>query len=76
VDDGLLIEEIHVGHDAILEFLFGRDADVAQDWRASLEKKPLDEVEPGAMRGQEGEFEAVRGLLGDPGSRWSGAVGA
>jgi hypothetical protein len=31
VDDRFLIEEIHCGHDALLEFLFGRDADVAQD---------------------------------------------
>jgi hypothetical protein len=30
VNDGLLIEEIHGGHDAILEFLFGGDANVAQ----------------------------------------------
>jgi hypothetical protein len=40
VHEGLLIEEIYCGHDAILEFLFGCDADVTQDKRASLEKKP------------------------------------
>jgi hypothetical protein len=31
VNDGLLIEVIHGGHDAILEFLFGCDADMTQD---------------------------------------------
>ena len=40
MNDGMAIEFIHGGHDAILEFLFGRDADVARTERASLEKKP------------------------------------
>jgi hypothetical protein len=31
VDDGMAVEFIHGGHDAILKFLFGRNADVAQD---------------------------------------------
>jgi hypothetical protein len=31
VNDGLLIEIVHGSHDPILEFLFGRDADVAED---------------------------------------------
>jgi hypothetical protein len=29
VNDGLSIEEVHCGHDVILEFLFGCDADVS-----------------------------------------------
>src|SRR6516164_8011832 len=33
--------------------------------RASLEKKTLNQVEPGAMRGREGEFEAMCRLLRD-----------
>jgi hypothetical protein len=33
-------------------------------------EESLDEVEPGTVRGGEGEFEAVRGLLRDPGSGW------
>jgi hypothetical protein len=48
VNDWLLIEEIHGCHDAILEFLFGCDADVAQDGAGELGKEALDEVEPGA----------------------------
>jgi hypothetical protein len=46
VNDRLPIEEIHGGHDAILEFLFGCDADVAQDGASELGKEALDKVEP------------------------------
>ena len=42
--------------------------------RASLEKEALDEVEPGAMRRREGEFEAMCGLLCDPGTGLFGDV--
>jgi hypothetical protein len=31
VNDGIAIEIIHGGDEAVLEFLFGGDADVAQD---------------------------------------------
>jgi hypothetical protein len=74
VNDGLSIEEVHCGHDAILEFLFGCDADVAQHGAGELGKETLDEVEPGAMGGREGEFEAMRGLLRDPGRGLFGDV--
>src|ERR1700747_3620167 len=40
VDNRLLIEQIHGGDDALLDFLFGGGADVAQNRAASLEKKP------------------------------------
>ena len=40
MNDGLLIEVIHGGHDAVLEFLFGCDADVAQDRAGELGEKP------------------------------------
>ena len=36
VDDGVLVEVIHGSHDAVLEFLFGCDADVAQDGAREL----------------------------------------
>jgi hypothetical protein len=49
VEDGLLIEEIDGGHDAILEFPFRRDADVAQDGAGELGEEALDEIEPGAV---------------------------
>jgi len=40
VDDGMAVEFIHGSHDAVLEFLFGCDADVAQHRAGELEKKP------------------------------------
>ncbi len=54
------------GDDALLEFLFRCDADVAQDGAGKLGKEALDEIEPGAVLGREGEFEAAGGLLGEP----------
>ena len=59
MDDGVSIEVIHGGHDAIFEFLFGCDADMAQHQRASLEKKPSTRFEPGAVLGREGQFEGA-----------------
>jgi hypothetical protein len=46
VNDGVLVEVVHGGHDAILEFLFGCDADVAKDGAGEFGKEALDEVEP------------------------------
>jgi hypothetical protein len=40
MDDGMAIESVHGRHDAILEFLFGCDADGRSTEPASLEKKP------------------------------------
>src|SRR6478672_13694461 len=40
--------------------------------RASLEKKALDEIEPGAVLGSEGELEPAPGLIGEPSSRLPG----
>src|SRR6516164_9308292 len=74
VNDGLSIEEVHCGHDAILEFLFGCDANVAQDGARELRKETFDEVEPGAMGWREGEFEAMCRLLRNPGSGLFGDV--
>ena len=75
VDDEITVEEFHGSHDAVLEFLFGRDADVAQDGAGEFGEEALDEVEPGAMLGRKGEFEPAGGcsesqafrLLGDMG---------
>jgi hypothetical protein len=44
VNDGVPVEENHGGHEAVFEFLLGRDADVAQDLRPSLEKQPSTRV--------------------------------
>ena len=51
MNDGLLIEIVHGSHDPILEFLFGRDADVAEDGAGKFREEALDEVEPGAVLG-------------------------
>ena len=59
MDDGMAVEFIHGGHDAVLEFLFGRDADVAQHRAGELGEEALDEIEPGAVLGREGKFEAA-----------------
>ena len=74
MNDGFLIEVLHGVHDAILEFLFGRDADVAQDRAGELGEEAFDKVEPGTVFGREGEFEAVGRLLRDPGSGLFGDV--
>ena len=66
MDDGIAIEFIHGSHDAILEFLFGCDADVAEHRACELGEEALDEIEPGAVRGREGEFEAADRLIGEP----------
>jgi hypothetical protein len=52
----VLIEVVHSGHDAMLEFLFGCDTDVTQDGASEFGKEALDEVEPGAVFGREGEI--------------------
>ena len=66
MDDGVAVEVIHGGHEAVLEFLFGCDADVAQDGAGEFGKEALDEIEPGAMLGCESEFEAADRLIGEP----------
>ena len=75
MNDGILVEVVHGSHDAILELLFGGDTDVAEDGAGELGKEALDEIEPGAMFRCEGEFEAARGLIGEPGSGLLGDVG-
>ena len=67
VNDRFLIEVIHGGHETILEFLFGFDADVTQHRASELGEEALDEIEPRAVRGREGELEAADRLLSEPG---------
>ena len=52
MNDGIAIEEVDGGHDAIPELLFGRDADMAQHGPGQLGEEALDEVEPGAVLGK------------------------
>ena len=67
VNDRFLIEVVHGGHDTILEFLFGFDADVAQHRASELGEEALDEIEPRAVLGREGELESADRLLSEPG---------
>src|SRR5258708_31577291 len=60
------IEFIQGGHDAVLEFLCGCDADMAQPRAGEFGEEALDEIEPGAVLWREGEFEAVGGLICEP----------
>src|ERR1700735_3897736 len=62
----IFIEVIDGGHRAVLDFLFGGDADVAQDRTGELGKEALDKVEPRAVLWREGEFEAPDALFGKP----------
>jgi hypothetical protein len=62
----MAIEFIHGGHDAVLEFLFGCDADMAQHRAGELGEEAFDEIEPGAVLGREGELEAAGWLIGEP----------
>ena len=55
------------GQDPLLQFLFGGDADVPQDRAGKLGKEALDQVEPGAVLGREGEGEATFRLFCQPG---------
>jgi hypothetical protein len=47
--------------------LFGCDADVAEHGAGELGEEALDEIEPGAVFGREGEFKATGGLGGEKG---------
>jgi hypothetical protein len=52
VDDWMMIDVVDAGHDALLEFVFRRDQDVAQDGAGELAEEALDEIEPGTMLGR------------------------
>ncbi len=66
MDDRVSVERVDCGDDALREFLFRCDSDVAQDGAGKLGKEALDEIKPGAVLEREGEFEAAGGLLGEP----------
>ena len=66
MDHWMAIELVHGRHDPILEFLFGCDADVAQHRAGEFGEEAFDQIEPGAVGGREGEFEAAGRLMGEP----------
>ncbi len=67
MNDGIVVEIIHGGDEAILELLLGGDANVPQDGTGEFREEALDEIEPRAVIGGESEFEAVHRLIGKPG---------
>ena len=67
MDDGMAIEFMYGGHDAVLEFLLGCNPDVAQHGAGELGKEAFNQVEPGAVLRREGEFKAACRLIGKPG---------
>ena len=72
MNDRIVVEVVDGSHEAVLELLLGGYADVARDRTCELGEEALDEVEPGAMLGSEGELEPASGLIGEPGSRLLG----
>ena len=74
MNGGMSVDVVDGSYDPILEFLFGGDANVAQDGACKLGKEALDQVEPGAVLGREGERETTRGLSGEPSLRLLGDV--
>jgi hypothetical protein len=65
---GLAIDVVDTGHDALLELLLRPNPDVAQDRAGELGEEVLDEVEPGAVLGCEGELETAGRPSGQPSS--------
>ena len=55
MDDGVSVELVHGGDDALLEFLFGCDSNVAQHGACELGEEALDQIEPGAVLWDEDE---------------------
>ena len=66
VNDGMAIDVVDGGHEAVLEFLFGCDADMAEHRAGELGEEALDEIEPGAALRRKDELEAAGTLLGEP----------
>jgi hypothetical protein len=66
VDDWVSVDVIDAGHDALFEFLFRGHADMPQDGASKLGEESLDEIEPGAMGGREGELETTGPLSCQP----------
>src|SRR4030088_219124 len=54
------------GIERALRFLFGLAGVVGSNRGGEFGEKPLDEFEPGAVLGCEGEFEAADRLIGEP----------
>src|SRR5258708_8526906 len=75
MDDGMAIDVVDAGHDAFFELVLRVHPDVTQDGAGELREEALDEIEPGAVLGCEGEPEASRWSSVEPGSCFFRYVG-
>src|SRR6202045_243488 len=66
VDDRVAINVLDTSRDALLELLFRSHPYVAQNRAGELGEEALDEIEPGAVLGREGELEAAGWSSGEP----------
>ena len=66
MDDRVSVDVVDGGHDALIEFLFGGNPDMAQRRTSELGEEALDKVEPGAVLEREGKFETAVRLDGEP----------
>jgi hypothetical protein len=62
----MAIDILDTGHDALPELLLGWHPDVTQDRASKLGEEALDEIEPRAVDGREGELEAASRSSGEP----------
>jgi hypothetical protein len=73
VNNRIVVEIVHGGHEAILELLLGCDADVAQDGAGEFGKEALDGIKPGAVPvGLSGSYDAA-GMMAQL-IRWLGGL--
>ena len=75
MNNGLPVDVIDGGQDAIFKLLFGSHPDMAQHGARELGEEAFDEVQPRAMLRGEGQFEATLWLCREPGFCFLGDVG-
>jgi len=61
VNDGIVVEIIYGGHEAILELLLGGDANVPQDGAGEFREEALDEIEP-SQEQMDGQLTPPKGI--------------
>ena len=74
MDDWVSINVIDGSHDAVLEFLFGSHADVAQNGAGELERKPSIKLSQEPCLGVKVNWKRPSGLGGEPSFRLPGDV--
>src|SRR5215813_1023826 len=66
VNDRVAVQIIDELQDALFEFVFRADADVAEHGAGGFGEEALDEIEPGAVLGREHELKAPLGSRCQP----------